>query len=408
MFQTPEEINKEIEHQHSLYRSNQQNLHYIEDQITMFAGLAPIHLLRQRDATENELGKILQKTRELEQQKRLPVSAKKPEVSVHLLFNSLPTGVLHLYSPSDLPMFRYNIINITDTSVSIVLSSWIEQFSYMHNDTVSLASGQRQTVGYLPTLKLDEVKNIYEVRKVVLHTRAVFLENGRESLLFDQSYDVQLLARDVIIWAIIDEKDVNDLSYQIAAWVTPNVTGVVDMLRLAANYNARKQLQGYQGSGTLEQRAAVVRKQVKAIFQALKKHGTITYINSPISFGQKANEVQQRVNLPQYSLEHHQANCIDGAVLYASLIERAAMKPVIVIIPGHAFVGWETWENSGQYEFLETTMTGSDTFEAAFERGKQEFENVKPLLGRPLYDPNGFAVMLNVQELHKKGILPVE
>ncbi len=38
MFHTPEEIDKEIEHQHSPYRSYQQNLHYIKDQIAMFAG----------------------------------------------------------------------------------------------------------------------------------------------------------------------------------------------------------------------------------------------------------------------------------------------------------------------------------------------------------------------------------
>lgn len=406
MFQNPEEFGAEIEHQRHLYHSYHENLHITENQIAMFAeSLVPIHLLRQRDSLINKETTILQMIQHLEQQRGLYVHAKKPEVTIQFLFRSLPTGVLHLYSHSDLPMFKYNLTNITINFVSIVLSSWIEQFSYMHNDTISLDPGQSQTVEYLPTLKLDEVKDIYEIRKVVLHTRAISLVDGRESLLLDQSHDVQLLARDVVTWAILDEKNTYDLSYQIVAWITPNVPAIADMLRIAADYRSTKQLWGYQGSGTLEYRAASTRDQIRAIFQALKKKGKITYINSPISFGRKGNEIQQRVNLPQYSLNHHQANCIDGAVLYASLIERAAMNPIIIIIPGHAFVGWE---NSGQYEFLETTMTGSDSFEAALKRGMEEFEDIRASIGRPLFDPQGFAVLLNVRELREQGIVPVE
>jgi len=340
-----------------------------------------------------------------------PVSipARTPEIDVQILVKSLPTGVLHLYSDDNLPLLKYNITNRMDKPISVIVSSWIEQFSYTRSDTVYLNPGQSQVVAQLPTLKLDEVAALYEVRRAVLHTRACYLENGQEFLIFIQDHDIQFLARDVIIWAIIvDENTIYDLSYQIAAWVTPNTGPIVEMLRYAADYSPSGQLWGYQGSDTAEQRAKLVRGQIKAIFQALKEKAGITYINAPISFGKKANEVQQRVNLPKDSLAYRQANCIDGAVLYASLIERAAMNPMIIIVPGHAFIGWETWDRAQQYDFLETTMTGSHSFEKALETGRQEFKKAEPFLGRSLFDPGGFAVLLDIKALRARGILPVE
>ena len=70
MSQSSEYLNKEIEHQQNLQRSYQQNLRYIEEQISTFAGIAPINLLRQRDLVTDELNKIARKIQELEQQKQ--------------------------------------------------------------------------------------------------------------------------------------------------------------------------------------------------------------------------------------------------------------------------------------------------------------------------------------------------
>lgn len=331
------------------------------------------------------------------------------KANIRLLIQSLPTGIMHLFSHDDLPLLEFDITNRANAPLSVIVSSFIEQFSDRRTDTVQLEPGQRQIIRQLPTLRLDQIASIREVRKATLHTRVAYLERGQERTWLEQDYNVQFLARDALLWAIIAAPDfVLDLSYHIAAWVTPNAEAVIDMLRHAAAHMPSGQLWGYQAMPTTtpEERAAITRSQVQAIFQALKEQGRITYINSPISFGQKANEVQQRVNLPQDSLRFRQANCLDGAVLYASLIERAAMNPVIILIPQHAFVGWETWEGSGQYEFLETTMTGSHTFQEAFNEGMQRFSDVRGWVGRPLFDPDGYAIILNIKALHQGGILP--
>ena len=90
MSQSSEYLNKEIEHQQNLQRSYQQNLRYIEEQISTFAGLAPINLLRQRDSVTDELNKIARKIQELEQQKQAPAPT-----------NTIPaqdTGAVKIYT----------------------------------------------------------------------------------------------------------------------------------------------------------------------------------------------------------------------------------------------------------------------------------------------------------------------
>lgn len=410
MLQNPDDFEDELHHLRNLLRQHTQNLRKTETQIASFAfNMVPIHLLNQQEFFEIKRTEILKKIQELEQQKGEKNLVEEIKIYAQILYKFLPTGLLHLYSQDDLPIVKFHIVNPTKTAKTVVLSSWIEQFSYLRSDTIQLAPGQSQSLTQLPILKLDEIAAIYEIRKAILHTRVSCIENGQESLLFIQDYDIQFLARDVITWAIIsDENTVRDLSYQIAAWVTPNNHAVVEMLRYAADYSPTGALWGYQGGGNIKERAARVRSQVEAIFRALKLKGEMTYISASISFGKQANEVQQRVNLPKDSLLNRQANCIDGAVLYASLFERATINPAIVLIKGHAFVGWEISPGSKQYEFLETTMTRNHSFEEAFHRGMEQFDKVASLLEQPLFDSQGFARLIDIKEIRSRGVFPME
>ena len=80
MSQASDDLDIEIKHQHEQQDSYKQNLRYTENQIAQAGGdgSAPIHLLRQRDAYNNELTKIRQRIQELEQQKQAYASTKLP------------------------------------------------------------------------------------------------------------------------------------------------------------------------------------------------------------------------------------------------------------------------------------------------------------------------------------------
>ncbi len=154
-----------------------------------------------------------------------------------------------------------------------------------------------------------------------------------------------------------------------------------------------------------------VREQVQAIYSALKYDAGLAYVNSPLNFGKQEGQITQRVRLPVTSLHQHgsRANCIDGTVLYASLLELASLEPLIVIVPGHAFVGWRIWRGLEDYDFLETTMTGAEDFEAALRKGSQQYREARDngYFGRELFDPTGFARLIDVAVCRAKRIYPL-
>ena len=51
-------------------------------------------------------------------------------------------------------------------------------------------------------------------------------------------------------------------------------------------------------------------------------------------------------------------NCVDGSVLFASLLRAINITPVLIQIPRHMFVGYYTDASKKHLEVLETTMIG--------------------------------------------------
>lgn len=160
--------------------------------------------------------------------------------------------------------------------------------------------------------------------------------------------------------------EIIDLTHYYGAWVMPYDERVQERIRAAADLLASKQLWGYQGDPT------GVPQQVKALFDSLRAQG-MTYVNYVIDYGAAEGSYSQRTRLPRESLRLKSANCIDGTVLMASLLEGASLNPAIVLVSGHAFVAWETWSGSNQWQFLETTLMGTSTFEDAGQSAEAQY-----------------------------------
>lgn len=105
----------------------------------------------------------------------------------------------------------------------------------------------------------------------------------------------------------------------------------------------------------------IVELQAKAIYETIKQNG-MNYVNTTVSF---APGNSQRVKRPSDTIKLKGGNCIDGSVLFASCFEAIGFEPLIVIIPGHAFVGVRTWVDSNNYIFIETTAVGTSNFDKA-------------------------------------------
>jgi hypothetical protein len=263
----------------------------------------------------------------------------------------------------------------------------------------------------LPILKPAAVATLNEIQPVTLR---VTVEQGApvERSLYDQTRRIKLHARDTALLAVeAPDGSVVDLTNYLAAWVTPRHVEIERLLRQAAEHHPDRQFVGYQGASTLAQGADIVRAQARAIFTALKEDVDLTYINSPLNLGKQQGQITQRVRLSSESLAAGgSANCIDGTVLFASLLELASIDPFIVIVPGHAFLGWRIWRGIDRYEFLETTMISSADFAAAQQTAQDQYDEalLKGYFSRGLFGPGSFARLVDVALCHAREIYPLE
>ncbi len=320
----------------------------------------------------------------------------------------IPTGSYHLLDREEYPLVTYKIANDTQESIRITLSSWIEGYSDHANSTIKISLGENKVIKHSPNLIPCEVSKISEVRTATLHTEVDYHDGGWEP--DENSYNVKLYARDTFLMAIRDEytNEYKDFRLHIAAWVTPNIEPVREMLRIARDYYPEGFAFGYPDGVSREKGVEIVRRKIEAIYQALQEKGELAYIDSLINFGEIGDQVTQRVKLPRESLKTRSVNCLDCSVLFASLIEAAGMNPAIVFVPGHAFLAWEVWPNSERYECLETMMIGSSSFKKAWEVGQERYKAAEDI-GR--FDRGvgtiGYAVLVPIKEAREIGIEPM-
>lgn len=292
------------------------------------------------------------------------------DAQVYLRMARVPTSICHLLSPEQTPLVTCRVYNVNDKHGirRLRVTSFIEGYSAKAVDTVELEPFNDQQFDQLPTLFPDRIEHVTELTRATLNL--LIEDMDKRKLELHKTWPIWLLARTTAPLAVKDPKsnEWRDLTLYFGAFVTPNAPSVIRFLRVVAQYHG-KALKGYQGS------REEVEPQVRAIFNALKKEANITYVDSSeIAFGEVKGFAQQRVRLPRESLADKMANCIDGTVLFASLLEGISMSPAIVVVPGHAFVAWETWKEqdeqgnikwSNEWRYLETTMIGSHNFKQA-------------------------------------------
>ncbi len=321
------------------------------------------------------------------------------EARVQLRMAQVPTSIVHLLDAGRHPLVTCRVKAAgADKTRRVRVSAQVEGYSAATVATAELAPGKERAFDLLPTFFPERLGVLNELTRATLNLLVEDLDTGRVEI--HTTAPIWLLARGTSVWRVRDPKTNGwqDMTRYLGAFVTPNAPEVMGLLREAAELHPERMLAGYQGD------RAKVAPQVEAMFGALKARGVV-YVNSVISFNPDMGAGGQRIRLPRESLACREANCIDGAGLFASLLEAASMRPALVLVPGHAFVAWDSWEDDkGQgendWQFLETTMIGYATFAKACmfgERLAHEYRSAGKLEVRP------------VRELRTvEGITPME
>lgn len=173
-------------------------------------------------------------------------------------------------------------------------------------------------------------------------------------------------------------------------------------------------------------------RQVWAIWYYFQR-GKVTYSDINAVSEQRSDVFSQTVRPLSQAIRTSQANCVDGTALFASILRKIGIEPIIVLIPGHAFLGFYTDAQQSKPMFLETTMLNSESnpfhkkgptqlgtslakafgtdsnigmsqrsFNDALAEGQQKFDKASAQFGKtPGY------VFLPVKKARQSGILPL-
>jgi hypothetical protein len=159
-------------------------------------------------------------------------------------------------------------------------------------------------------------------------------------------------------------KDVN-MQFMFSAFVQEEHKEIDNILRDALNTKMVSRWIGYQNE------AKEVDQQVAAIWRVLHERGFV-YSSILATIGDGGNVHSQAVRTFDNALKTNQANCVDGTVVFASILKKIGINPIMILVPGHCFLGYYTDQKNTSAKFLETTMLSRTSINST--DGKKEIE----------------------------------
>lgn len=323
-----------------------------------------------------------------------------PQIKVKFFTRILPTNYCQLLDQDLFPFILISIDNTHEacTDVTIKIQVSIERYSDDAIKTLDIAANEKRSLSLRPVLPRAEIASLSEITLATLHIQINVGGVQREHTEL-----VQLLACNTALLGVkTADGSIKELVDYLALWVTPHHQKIDEWLRKALHHHSQREFVGYQ------QTADGVRRQARAIFDLLYIDIGLSYTDSSISFGIQNEQVAQRVRFPADVLTMGAANCLEGALLFASFLEHISLDPLILILPFHAVVGWKIESGKEQYEFLDTTLIGKEDFTTAQRKGQSYFEDAQSsgLFEKILFDFTGYARLVDIQACRTRDIYP--
>jgi hypothetical protein len=245
-------------------------------------------------------------------------------------------------------------VSVTNTTsnpirqrIAVRVAGWSDQEIQL----VEVPAGQTRTFKFAPSF----LPRLYRNHEIAAGTAVIEVSDLAGRMVHDATIPVRLRSVDDMFWG-------SKFKYApyIASWVTPHDADVEKALAVAKNLMPLRRLPGYEPWKDAAQQERSTYLQAKAIYDALKRQG-LSYVKSSLTFGENTG-VSQRIRMPKESIATNSANCIDAAVMFSSAFENLAMDPIVVLVPGHAYVGVRVAHGSAKYLFFDAALIGRATF----------------------------------------------
>lgn len=285
-------------------------------------------------------------------------------------------------------------------------------------------SNPEEEYDFVPTLLLNEdvLLSIKQPKTTYLKYE-LFIDN---ELVDTKIEKVRVRTINDCLFGISAEGDYADYKENFAAYVNEEHPFIQTVLQAALKLNVINQFDGYQTS------ERDVYQQVYAIWRVLQEDG-VRYSDITTTATTSEGIYSQHVRFLDESINYSQANCVDGTVLFASILRKIGIDPFLVLIPGHCFLGFYTNKNHDKYSCLETTMLGqvnlnaqennNGFFDDLFGNNKRNDASYNSFISANSYGvkefkqaqitSNGFKsynsqyMIIDIEEARNEGILPI-
>lgn len=266
--------------------------------------------------------------------------------------------------------------------IAVKIAGWSDD----EIQTVDIPAGQSRTFKFAPSF----LPRLYHNHEISAATARIDVSDASGRSLYMGTVPVRLRSVDDMYWG-------TNFKYApfIASWVTPHAAEIEKILAIAKEKAPARRLPGYENWKDAAEQEKSTETQARAIFAAVKQHG-VSYVKSSMTFGGN-QDVSQRIRMPHESLNDNSANCIDGVVTFASLFENLGMDPVVVLVPGHAYVGVRTAQGADKYLFMDTAQVARVDFDSAVRSAD---------LGLAKYGPNEIT-KIPIDNARRAGIYPM-
>ncbi len=169
------------------------------------------------------------------------------------------------------------------------------------------------------------------------------------------------------------------LEFLFAAFIQEQHPELEKIKNEAMNTKIISSVSGYQDG------ADYVHKQVEAVWVALHNRG-IKYSSATVTSSSSEKDTTistQAVRTFENSMKTKQANCVDGTIVFATILRSMNIHSVMVLTSKHCLLGYYTDAKRKNITYLETTMLAgggkgnagaSKQFELAREKGQENYE----------------------------------
>lgn len=266
------------------------------------------------------------------------------------------------------PLAILTITNTSNQPIVQVISAEIPDWSRRLQQSIVVGPQQTTALRINPELTPIAFSNA-EIARASLHLNVA---DERGTTMFAQTRPVLIHSGSDLYWG----KQFSNAQV-VARWVTPHDPSVLRLVSDAHKFVPGGRMPGY---GTTSQSKTMLTQQVtrqaEAVFKALQRSG-FNYVSSIYTFGGFTN-VAQRIRLPRETLNLDSANCMDISVVFASAIENLGMKPVLVIVPGHAWTGVRLGPDSADILYVDLTVLPKGNFKKAQQRAQYWLKKTPP------------------------------